>query len=113
MLLIAEEPGVGLGAAYAGLPGPDPGGGVGDGPPHAKADIRGHPTPLWCVEGVPPDRAVYVGEALGNWLWAIAWPAEVGCLIALTEFDLRDLSDPDQIFDLPYGAFSPRLQIDR
>lgn len=111
MLLIAEEPGIGLGAAYAGLAGPDPGDGLGTGPPHAKVDVRGHPAALWCVDGVPADRAAYVGEALGNWLWAIAWPAEVGCLIALAEFGLRDLSDPDQVIDLPYGAFSPRLEV--
>jgi hypothetical protein len=108
LLVVAEEPGVGLGAGFAGLDGPDPGQGFNHGPAHAKIDIRGHPTPLWCVPAAP-DRAVYAGEALGNWLWTIAWPAEVGCLIALAELSLRDLRDNDQDFDLPYGAFSPRL----
>jgi hypothetical protein len=108
LLVVAEEPGVGLGAGFAGLHGPDPGEGFDYGPPHAKIDIRGHPTPLWCVSGAA-DRAVYAGEALGNWLWAIAWPAEAGCLIALAELTLRDLRDNDQDLDLPYGAFSPRL----
>lgn len=111
MLLIAEEPGVGLGAAYAGLDGPDPGTDIGDGPPHAKLDVRGRPTALWCVRGVPGDRAVYVGEALGQWLWTIAWPAEVGCFIALAHLSLRDLRDLDQALDLPFGAFSPRLDV--
>lgn len=109
MLLVAEEPGVGVGAAYAGLDGPDPGTDFGDGPPHAKIDVRGHPTALWCVQGVPGDRAVYVGEALGQWLWTIAWPAEVGCFIALASLSIRDLRDYAQPLDLPFGAFSPRL----
>ncbi|GIH91405.1 DUF6758 family protein [Planobispora siamensis] len=108
LLIIAEEPGVGLGAAFAGLDGPDPGDGFGQGPAHAKIEVKGHPAALWCVEGAP-DRAVYAGEALGDWLWTIVWPAEAGCLITLTELCLRDLRDDDQALDLPFGAFSPRL----
>ncbi|GAA5077057.1 hypothetical protein HNP84_003640 [Thermocatellispora tengchongensis] len=110
LLIVAEEPGVGLGAGLAGIDGPDPGAGFGEGPPHAKIEILGHPTPLWCVDGVP-DRAVYAGEALGNWLWTIAWPAEAGCLIALAQLSLRDLRDHDQELDPPYGAMSPRLPL--
>ncbi|MFC0865755.1 DUF6758 family protein [Sphaerimonospora cavernae] len=112
MLVIAEEPGVGLGATFAGLPGPDPGVGFDAGPPHAKIDVRGHPAALWCAGEVPEDRAVYVGEALGNWLWTIVWPAEVGCFVALANLTLRDLRDHDQALDLPFGAFSPRLDGD-
>ncbi|MEU8245427.1 DUF6758 family protein [Nonomuraea sp. NPDC048916] len=107
LLIVAEEPGVGLGAAFAGVDGPDPGEGFDSGPPNAKIGVLGHPSPLWCVEGAP-DRAVYAGEALGNWLWAIAWPAEAGCLIALSELNLLDLRDLD--LDLPFGAFSPKLE---
>ncbi|WSG68869.1 hypothetical protein OHA68_05330 [Nonomuraea glycinis] len=107
LLVIAEEPGVGLGAAFAGLDGPDPGGGFDSGPPNAKIEVLGHPTPLWCVGGAP-DRAVYAGEALGNWLWTIAWPMEAGCLIGLGELSLLDLRDHD--LDVPFGAFSPRLE---
>ncbi|WP_089211859.1 DUF6758 family protein [Streptosporangium subroseum] len=108
LLLIAEEPGVGLGAAFAGLDATDPGTGFDDGPPHAKIDVKGHPAALWCVGGAP-DRAVYAGEALGNWLWAIVWPPEAGYILTLAELSLRDLRDNDQAFDLPFGAFSPRL----
>ncbi|WP_331459569.1 DUF6758 family protein [Nonomuraea sp. SBT364] len=107
LLIVAEEPGVGLGAAFAGLDGPDPGEGFDHGPPNAKIEVLGHPTPLWCV-GAGADRAVYAGEALGNWLWTIAWPSEAGCLIALAELNLFDLRDLD--LDVPYGAFSPRLE---
>jgi hypothetical protein len=109
MLVIAEEPGVGLGANYAGLDGPDPGTDFGATPPHAKIDVRGHPTALWCVPEAPGDRAVYVGEALGHWLWTIARPAEVGCFIALAHLSLRDMRDDDQMLDLPFGAISPLL----
>lgn len=108
LLIIAEEPGIGLGAAFAGLSGTDPGVGFGEGPPHAKIEVRGHPAALWCA-GAAPDRAVYVGEALGNWLWVVIWPPEAGYLITLSEFSLRDLRDHDQTLDLPFGAFSPRL----
>lgn len=106
LLIIAEEPGIGIGAAFAGLGGPDPGEGFDAGPPNAKIDVLGHPTALWCVDG-QPDRAVYAGEALGNWLWAIAWPADAGCMIALAELSLLDARD--QELDVPFGAFSPRL----
>ncbi len=109
LLLIAEEPGVGLGAAFAGLESTDPGTGFDQGPPHAKIDVKGHPAALWCVTAAC-DRAVYVGEALGNWLWAVVWPAEAGYLMTLAELSLRDLRDHDQTLDLPFGAFSPRLE---
>lgn len=109
LLIIAEEPGVGLGAAFAGLEATDPGTGFDRGPSHAKIDVKGHPTALWCVAAAP-DRAVYVGEALGNWLWVVVWPAEAGYLITLTELSLRDLRDQDQTLDLPFGAFCPRLE---
>ncbi|MET8336682.1 DUF6758 family protein [Streptosporangium canum] len=108
LLIIAEEPGVGLGAGFAGLEGTDPGTGFDEGPPHAKVEIKGHPAALWCVAAAP-DRAVYAGEALGNWLWTVVWPAEAGYLITLAELSLRDLRDQDQALDPPFGAFSPRL----
>jgi hypothetical protein len=108
MLLIAEEPGVGLGAGYAGLAGPDPGEGVGAGPPHAKVNVNGHPTPLWCVPDVPGDRAAYAGEALGRWLWTIAWPPDAGWLLVLAQLSLADFREVE--WDVPFGALSPRLE---
>ncbi|MFC5831653.1 DUF6758 family protein [Nonomuraea insulae] len=107
MIVIAEEPGIGLGAAFAGLDGPDPGEGFDAGPPNAKIGVLGHPTALWCVDG-QNDRAVYAGEAMGNWLWAIAWPADAGCMISLAELSLLDARDHE--LDVPFGAFSPRLE---
>lgn len=108
LMVIAEEPGVGLGARWAGMEGPDPGAQLGDGHgPHAKIHAGRHPTALWCVAGAP-DRAVYIGEALGLWLWLILWPASAGALVAdhLTLVDLRDRA-PDLV--IPLGVLSSRL----
>jgi hypothetical protein len=111
MVLVAEEPGVGLGARYAGLPGPDAGP---DAPylsertaPHARVHAAGHPTALWAVDGAA-DRAVYVGEALGQWLWVVLWPEAAGLLV-LDHVELVDLRDVGHDLDLPVGAPSPRL----
>lgn len=113
LVLVAEEPGVGMGAWYAGLPGPDPGASVFDGTvPHARVRYRGHHEwPLWHID-TEPGRAAYVGEALGNWMWVIFWPAAAGTLL-IEYFELRDLRDPDQNMDLPFGATSPRLESGR
>lgn len=54
MLLVAEELGVGLGARYAGIDGPDPGNRLNvDGAPDAKVHAAGRPTPLWHVRNAP------------------------------------------------------------
>ncbi|OEV05975.1 DUF6758 family protein [Streptomyces oceani] len=110
LLLIAEEPGVGLGARYAGTAGPDPGPYLRtDRRPHAKVLAAGHPTPLWNMREVPADRAVFAGEASGMWLWAIVWPEQSGILL-YDELVLTDLRDVGAEIDLlPLGALSPRL----
>jgi hypothetical protein len=105
LILVAEEPGVGLGARYAGLPGPDPGGDFGTGAPNAKMEIAGHPTALWCLGA--PNAAVFVGEAAGSWLWAVLWPESAGVLL-LEDLQLRDLREAP-LPDLPFGALCPRL----
>jgi hypothetical protein len=106
MLLVSEEMGIGLGAWLAGLPGQDPGEGFATGQPDAFVRFAHHEFPLWHAEG--PDRAAYAGEILGNWLWVVLWPDTAGVLLveALT---LRDLRDPGQDLDLPFGAATPRL----
>lgn len=106
LVLVAEEPGIGLGARFAGLDGPD-GGGIPDGrPPDAKLEAAGHPTAMWSLVS-SDDRAVYVGEALGCWAYAIVWPESAGFLL-IDDFALRDLRD-GTVPDLPLGALSPRL----
>ena len=107
-LLVAEEPGVGLGAAYAGLPGPDPGADFDHDAPHARMEAAGHDTARWSLP-TNSGGAAYVGEGKGLWLWAVLWPVEAG-LLMLEEFHLNDLREwPSVIEALPYGALSPRL----
>ena len=106
MLLVSEELGVGLGARLAGLAGPDPGGDFEARPPHAFVRFGNHESPLWHVD--TPDRAAFAGEILGNWLWLILWPDTAGMLL-VEKLELRDLRDPGQELDLPFGAPSPRL----
>ncbi|KWW99294.1 hypothetical protein LI90_928 [Carbonactinospora thermoautotrophica] len=108
LLLVAEEPGVGLGARYAGMDGPDPGPLPEWTGPHTKITAAGHDTPLWCVPGAS-DRAVFVGEAMGLWLWAVLWPASAGCLM-YDEINLIDLREAGPVAEmLPFGALSPRI----
>lgn len=110
VVLVAEELGVGLGAHYAGLAGPDPGGvlldAVRTSTAHAKVRAAGHPTPLWSIPG-KQDRCVYVGEAGGLWLWAILWPAEAGYVL-LDHVELVDLRE-QLPSELVFGALSPYL----
>ena len=109
LALIAEEPGVGLGAGYAGLPGPDVGTGPLEGAPTTRVVAGQHDVPLWEV-ALPtgqPDRSVYVGEAEGCWLWAVAWPMEAG-LVLHDSVRLVDMRDPGHVLDFPLGAVSPR-----
>lgn len=107
LVLVAEEPGVGLGARFAGLDGADPGRGFDAGPPAAKVEASGRPCALWEVAGVP-DRSVFVGEAAACWLWAVVWPETAG-LVVHDQLALVDLRDPGHSLDLPFGAPSPRL----
>ncbi len=106
MLLISEELGVGLGAGCAGLDGPDPGSDFATGTPHASVLFGNHEFPLWHVDA--PDRAVFAGEVMASWLWLILWPDTAGMLL-VEPLELRDLRDPGQDLDLPFGAPSPRL----
>ncbi|MCK1815879.1 hypothetical protein N0X72_19300 [Streptomyces carpaticus] len=110
LLLIAEELGVGLGARYAGVAGPDPGPHLAtEAPPQVKMLAAGRPTPLWQVTDAPADRAVFAGEAMGIWLWAVVWPQASGVLL-YDELLLTDLRDAGSEFDLlPCGALSPRI----
>jgi hypothetical protein len=107
MLVIAEEPGVGVGARFAGIAGIDPGLTVA-GQPDAKIEAGGHPTALWRSPSAD-DRAAFVGEAMGVWFWAVLWPpaAELVLLEHVILHDLREMAH--QSVDLPVGAPSPRL----
>ena len=110
VLLIAEELGVGLGARFAGLRGPDPGVGLTeelrDTAPHAWVRAGGRPSPLWVVDS-PPDRSAYVGEARGLWLYVVSWPAAAGFVLA-EDLQLHDLCEAVPAH-LSFGAPSPYL----
>ena len=105
IVLVAEEPGMGVGCGYAGLPGPDPGDVI-SGPSTADIKAAGQRAALWAV---PTDdgRAAFVGEAYGVWLWLVMWPASTAWLLAeqLELLDLRDRLYPD----LPLGPPSEHL----
>jgi hypothetical protein len=106
MIVVAEEPGVGLGAGLAGLDGVDPGDGFACSPSTATAIFGKHDFPLWPVDS--PGRAVFAGEVKGLWLWLVLWPDTAGVLL-VEPISLRDLRDRWQDLDLPFGAASPRL----
>lgn len=111
LLVVAEQPAIGLGARLAGIADVDPGlaleAPMVAGPPHALVQAAGRRVPLWSVPG-DGDRAVYVGEAASVWLWLIALPAEAGAM-ALEDLRLVDLREPGHLLDIPTGALSPHL----
>lgn len=110
VILVAEEPGVGLGNRFAGLGGPDPGrrfAELATTTAHARIRADGHDTPMWSV-GTADDRVAYVGEALGIWLYAIAWPPNAGYVLS-EHIVLRDLTTGVPA-ELLYGAPSPYLR---
>jgi hypothetical protein len=106
ILLVAEEPGVGLGNRYAGLAGNDPGVSNAGAVPHVNIKAAGRDTPMWSV-GNAADRVAYVGEACGLWLYAVAWPADAGYVLSehIVLHDVTDWLPPE----LVYGAPSPYL----
>ena len=109
LVIVAEEPGVGLGASYAGLDTTDPGPELASLPRDTKVTAGGHPTPLWSLP--VSDRAAYVGEAGGLWLWAVAWPVEEWIVVHddLRLVDVRDPANRTLLPELPTALLSPRL----
>lgn len=90
-LFVAEEPGISLGASYAGLPaGWTDSDALTDSVPSVRIAVRGHSLPVWPVPGTPADRSAYRGEAAGVWLWVIGFPADAGYAV----LDDLGVSDP-------------------
>ncbi len=108
ILLIAEEPGIGFGAQFAGLEGTDPGVEMLNSAPTVKVPVAGHPTGLWMLD-TAMDRAVYVGESQGVWLWLVLQPFDTGLMVinALSLCDARAM--PADLDVLPIGALCPLL----
>jgi len=109
LVVVAEEPGVGLGASYAGLDTTDPGPELAQLPRDTRVVAGGHLTALWSLPVL--DREVYVGEAGGLWLWLVAWP--IGeWMVVHDDLHLVDAREPGHralLAELPVGALSPRL----
>jgi len=109
LVMVAEEPGVGLGARYAGLGATDPGPEIGDRPADAKIVAGGHPTPLWHLGG-PDDREAYVGAAAGRWLWLVGWPGLATAVVLLDATTFVDLAELVGELDVvPLSGLSGRL----
>ena len=109
MVLVAEEPGVGLGSSYAGLLSTDPGPELADLPRDTKLTAAGHPTALWSLP--VSDRAGYVGEAGGLWLWVVVWPVSEW-MVVHDDLHLVDARTPENrahLAGIPTAALSPRL----
>ena len=109
LVIVAEEPGVGLGASYAGIASTDPGPEVASLPSDTKVTADGRPTALWSLP--VSDRAAYVGEASGRWLWVVAWPV-TEWMVVHDDLKLIDVRAPENrplLAELPVGPLSPRL----
>ncbi len=106
-LIVAEDPGIGLGASYAGTALAAPPSAMTEVPP-AKVRALGHPTPLWPVPDITADRSAYVGEAAGVWLWLISFPADAGYAV-LEDLALTDVRG-QHLPPLETGDLSLRLR---
>jgi hypothetical protein len=111
VLVIAEEPGTGLGARIAGTPRDDPGTEVGEGPPTVRVRIDSQTIPLWPVSTAASsgewDRSVVAGEAAGRWLWMVLRPASA-VLLLRDDWILRDVSGlGPPLVELPFGGPAP------
>ncbi len=111
LIIVAEEPGVGLGARFAGIEQTDPGPEVVLLPADVKVHADGHAAVLWSVPGVS-DRAAYVGEASGLWLWVVVWPVTEWMVVhdnlRLTDL-CRRVGNDRIIIDLAFGPPTPMV----
>lgn len=111
VLVVAEEPGTGLGARYAGTRHDDPGAEIGEGSPAVRVHIHSQTIPLWPVSTSAArgewDRSVVAGEAGGRWLWLILRPASA-MLLLRDDWILRDVSGlGPPLVELPFGGPAP------
>lgn len=109
--LVSEEPGVGLGARCARVHRTDPGADIGEGPPQVRLRVDGRPVSMWAVSTSDSDRdfdrSVFVGEALGRWLWLVLRPASAALLFG-DEWVLTDMSTiGPALVGVPFGGHPP------
>lgn len=111
VLVVAEEPGTGLGARCAGLPGADPGPEVGAGPAAGHLRVGSQDVALWTVSTSDADadfdRSVLAGEAFGRWLWLVLRPASAALLLH-EGWVLDDVSaHGPHLLELDFGGPAP------
>jgi hypothetical protein len=111
VLVVAEEPGTGLGARCARTAHVDPGAEIHDQPPTARVRIGRQPVSLWDVSTSATDgeldRSVVAGEAGGRWLWLVLRPASA-LLLLREDWILRDVSEVGPpLLDMPFGGPRP------
>src|SRR5258708_943732 len=70
--------------------------------------LRGAAVPVWLPWPLAPEGAAFGGEMMGNGWWLILGRDPAGMLL-VEPLELRDLRDPGQDLDLPFGAPSPML----
>jgi hypothetical protein len=111
VLVVAEEPGTGLGTRCAGLSGDGPGPDVHAEPPAVKIHLDTRSVPLWVVStstaDAELDRSVLAGEAGGRWLWLVVRPA-AAVLLLRDDWFLRDVSGAGpELVEMPFGGPTP------
>ena len=110
LLVVAEEPGIGLGARFAGLDAADPGPEVTRLPADVRIHADDHVAVLWSVPGIS-DRAAYVGEAAGLWIWVVVWPVTEWMVVhddlRLTDLRSRLAGPGPYPPELPFGDPTP------
>ena len=111
VLVVAEEPGAGLGARCAGTRHVDPGAEIHDRAPTARVRIDSQAVNLWDVSIEAThgefDRSVVAGEARGRWLWMVLRPASA-LLLLRDVWILRDASEVGPpLVELSYGGPGP------
>lgn len=107
IVLVAEVPGTGLGASFAGMVERDPGDAFSTGTATARIHVGNRTAGLWPVQ-TPTDRIAFLGEADGNWLWIIGWPDSAWGLVT-DDLRLADARVDDSHSRYPNGALNPRL----
>lgn len=110
VLVVSEEPGIGLGARVARLDRSDPPE-AGEGPPVAKIRVGQITVPLWTISTSGADggfdRTVLVGEAEGRWFWLVLYPASA-VLLLRDEWILRDAAAAGvTLMEMTFGGIPP------
>jgi hypothetical protein len=111
MLLVAEEPGTGLGSRVARTRQSDPGAEIAGRQPEAKVRMGSTAVPLWSISTHDADseldRSVLAGEAAGRWLWIILRPASA-ILLMSEAWTVADASEfGPHLVAMPFGGQPP------